>query len=213
MKARIFLASVIVCTILAACASNNKKQPRPCTNAPAGQYCIRPGDNLTRLSQRFNVSIADLRSWNNLPNDIIHVGNKLIIRPNSTSTKTSIKKTALSFQMPVNGYIIKNYTNMTKGIDIAAPRGTLVCAAADGTVIYAGSNIASYGKMLLIRHNATTITAYANNENLLVPINAKVKTGQIIAEVGDSGRRDGKTALHFEIRINGKHTNPMNYIR
>ena len=44
-------------------------------------------------------------------------------------------------------------------------------------------------------------------------MNARVKAGQIIAEVGSSGRRDGKTALHFELRVNGKPTNPMNYFR
>lgn len=119
----------------------------------------------------------------------------------------------LKLQMPVRGRVVQGYSAQNRGIDIAAERGTLVHAAADGVVIYSGSSIAQYGKMLLIRHNPTTITAYANNENLLVPVNARVKTGQIIAEVGDSGRRDGRTALHFELRVNGKHVNPMTYLQ
>lgn len=206
--------------LLAACAGNspNSNGRRACTNAPVGQYCIQSGDTLTRIAQRFRVSVAELRHWNNLPDDTIHVGDKLIIRnPSQAHSNSKItvgnSNNSLRLQMPVKGSLLKSYSEANKGIDIAAPRGTLVHAAADGVVIYAGSSIAQYGKMLLIRHNNTTITAYANNANLLVPMDAKIKAGQIIAEVGDTGRTDGKTALHFELRVNGKHVNPMNYFR
>ncbi len=210
---------ITTATLLAACGSSgNSNGRRACTNAPAGQYCIQSGDTLTRISQRFRVSVADLRRWNQLPDDTIHVGDKLIIRaPNSSSANNKItvgnSSSAFRIQMPVKGTLIQGYSAANKGIDIAAERGALVHAAADGTVIYAGSSIPQYGKMLLIRHSNTTITAYANNANLLVPLNARVKAGQIIAEVGDSGRNDGRTALHFELRVNGKHVNPMNYLR
>lgn len=199
--------------LLAACAGDGNSR-RPCTNPPAGQYCIQTGDTLTRISQRFRVNVADLRRWNHLSSDTIHVGDKLIIRPphNHKIAPNNAGKT-FSLQMPVKGKIIQNYSSTSKGIDIAAERGTLVHAAADGVVIYSGSTVPHYGKMLLIRHSNTTITAYANNENLLVPMDARVKAGQIIADVGDSGRRDGRTALHFELRVNGKHVNPTHYFK
>lgn len=201
-------------TLLAACGgTGSSNSRRACTHAPVGQYCIQSGDTLTRIAQRFRVSVADLRAWNRLSDDTIHVGDKLIIRaPNGTRANQQ-NSSGFKLQMPIKGKIIQSYSAQNRGIDIAAPRGTLVHAAADGVVIYSGNSIPQYGKMLLIRHSNTTITAYANNENLLVPINARVKAGQIIAEVGDSGRRDGRTALHFELRVNGKHVNPMTYLR
>lgn len=198
-------------TLLAACASNNASQG--CTSAPAGQYCIQKGDTLTRIGQRFRVSVAELKRWNNLPNDNIHAGSLLIIKaPTGTSSKT-ITTGNFNLQWPVKGNVISNYSSTNRGIDIAAERGTLVHAAADGTVIYADNNIRNYGNLILIRHNSTTITAYANNQTILIPLNAKVKAGQIIAEVGDTGRTDGRSALHFELRVNGKHVNPMSYLK
>ena len=201
MKHAILLTSLLITVLLSSCASNTNPQPRQaCAHAPAGQYCVQSGDTLTRLSQRFSVSVTDLKRWNQLSSETIHVGDKLLIREPFNNRK-------------ISGKIIIPYSNQNKGIDIAANRGEFVHAASDGVVIYSGNNIAQYGKMVLLRHSATTITAYANNENILVPMNARVKVGQIIAEVGNSGRRDGKTALHFELRVNGKPTNPMNYFR
>lgn len=211
-----FVLPIVLLLGLAGCAGSiNDKKASVCTHVSAGEYCIQSGDTLMRLSQRFRVSVDDLRRWNRLSGDTIRVGEKLIIRQNNAITHRNTNQLGnhLTLTMPVHGNIIGTYNSQSKGIDIAAPRGTFVHAAADGVVIYSGSSVAQYGKMLLVRHNATTITAYANNQNLLVPMNAKVKAGQIIAEVGDTGRRDGKTALHFEVRVNGKHVNPMNYFR
>lgn len=201
--------------LLSACGGGSYQVSQACRHVPAGYYCVQSGDNLLRLSQRFRVSVAELRAWNRLTSDTIHVGDSLIIRPPKTiKNKTqATNKNSFKLQMPIRGKIIQSYTAQNRGIDIAAERGTLVHAAADGVVIYSGNSIPKYGKMLLIRHSNTTITAYANNENLLVPMNAKVKAGQIIAEVGDSGRSDGRTALHFELRVNGKHVNPMAYLQ
>lgn len=219
MKHAILLTSLLITVLLSSCASNTNPQPRQaCAHAPAGQYCVQSGDTLTRLSQRFSVSVTDLKRWNQLSSETIHVGDKLSIREPFNNGKISVGNNkhsvnAFRLQMPVDGKIIIPYSNQNKGIDIAANRGEFVHAASDGVVIYSGNNIAQYGKMVLLRHSATTITAYANNENILVPMNARVKAGQIIAEVGSSGRRDGKTALHFELRVNGKPTNPMNYFR
>lgn len=208
--------SVGTIMILTACSSGGKTTTtRVCKNLTSNQYCVQSGDTLTRIAQRYRVTVNDLKAWNNLRSDTIQIGQALTVRghKNTTSTPTVRPNNNITLQMPVQGPIIAAYSNQNKGLDIAAPRGTLVHAAADGTVIYAGQGVSGYGKLLLIRHSPTTITAYAHNDNLLVADKTQVHAGQIIATVGDSGRSDGRTALHFELRINGKHVNPAAYLR
>lgn len=209
-----FLA-VPLAIILTACSSGGTTKTRVCKNLLSNQYCVQSGDTLTRISQRYRVSINDLKTWNNLRSDNIKVGQALIVRGNKTTASNNAIRSNnnITLQMPVQGTIISSYSKQNKGLDIAAPRGTLVHAAADGTVIYADQGVRGYGKLLLIRHSPTTITAYAHNDNFLVANKSTVRAGQIIATVGDSGRRDGRTALHFELRINGKHVNPAAYLR
>lgn len=209
------LLSVSAMMILVACSSGGTTKTRVCKDLSSNQHCVQSGDTLTRISQRYRVSVNDLKSWNNLRSDTIQVGQALIVRGGkSTATANNTRPSNnITLQMPVQGNIISSYSTQNKGLDIAAPRGTLVHAAADGTVIYAGQGVLGYGKLLLIRHSPTTITAYAHNDNLLVADKSNVRAGQIIATVGDSGRSDGQTALHFELRINGKHVNPAAYLR
>ena len=97
-----------------------------------------------------------------------------------------------------------------KGIDIGGSRGTPVKAAADGKVLYAGNEVRGYGNLILIRHNSTTLTAYAHNDSLRVRKDQTVKAGDTIATMGDTGTN--RVKLHFEIRINGKAVNPLPYL-
>lgn len=96
------------------------------------------------------------------------------------------------------------------GIDIAAPRGTAVHAAADGVVIYAGW-ISGWGRMVKIRHQGGIVTSYAHNSSLLVKEGDRVVKGEIIARVGSSGRSTGPH-LHFTIEKNGRPVDPMDYL-
>lgn len=99
---------------------------------------------------------------------------------------------------------------LRKGVDIAGKKGESVQAAADGTVIYAGSALRGYGKLLIIKHSEEFLSAYAHNDKLLVGEGAKVKAGQRIAELGSSGT--DRDMLHFEIRRNGQPVDPMAYL-
>ncbi|WP_413462795.1 murein hydrolase activator EnvC family protein [Kingella kingae] len=118
-----------------------------------------------------------------------------------------------SLLMPVaDGTIIQSYSDSTRSIQIAAPQGSNVLAAADGMVIYAGEGLRGYGKLMLIQHSNQLITAYAHNQTLLVGKNARVKRGQPVATVGNTARADGRSALHFEVRLNGKAVNPAPYL-
>lgn len=97
------------------------------------------------------------------------------------------------------------------GIDIGASYGTDVLAAADGTVIISGYNVA-WGNYIVINHGGGLTTLYAHNSQLLVGKGQKVSRGQVIAKVGSTGYSTGPH-IHFEVQINGKPTNPMSYLQ
>jgi len=94
----------------------------------------------------------------------------------------------------------------TKGLAIAGKAGDPVLAAADGRVVYAGSSLRGYGNLVIIKHNATYLTAYAHNQKLLVKEDQPVSRGQKIAEMGSTDT--DRVQLHFEIRRLGKPVDP-----
>jgi murein DD-endopeptidase MepM/ murein hydrolase activator NlpD len=96
---------------------------------------------------------------------------------------------------------------MHRGIDIAAPIGTPVMAAASGEVIFSGWNSGGFGNLVKIRHGDGSVTYYAHNNRLLVRKGEYVEQGQQISEMGSTGRSTGPH-LHFEIRVGG--TNAVN---
>jgi murein DD-endopeptidase MepM/ murein hydrolase activator NlpD len=117
------------------------------------------------------------------------------------------------FQWPVNGKVITPYGTAggqkSDGIDIATTNGTPVKAADGGKVVYAGDGVPHLGNLLLVEHSAGYITAYGNNESLLVKKDDVVKKGQTIARAGSSGGA-ASPRLHFEIRRGGSQTlDPM----
>jgi murein DD-endopeptidase MepM/ murein hydrolase activator NlpD len=114
------------------------------------------------------------------------------------------------FAWPVHGKILSGYGTSAggqknDGIDIAVEKGTPVKAADGGTVVYAGSDVAQLGNLLLVQHSAGYITAYANNDELVVKKGDEVKKGQVIAKAGASGNVP-TPRLHFEIRRGGNRT-------
>ncbi|HEY2559372.1 MAG TPA: peptidoglycan DD-metalloendopeptidase family protein [Caldimonas sp.] len=93
-----------------------------------------------------------------------------------------------------------------KGLVFRGKPGDPVFAAADGRVVYAGSGLRGYGNLVILKHNATYLTAYAHNQTLLVKDDQNVKRGQKIAEMGSSDA--DSVQLHFEIRRQGKPIDP-----
>ncbi len=94
-----------------------------------------------------------------------------------------------------------------KGIDIAGKVGEPVKAAAAGKVVYAGSGLRSYGRMIIVRHSNNYLTAYAYNEKLFVKEGDSVKQGTMIADMGTAP--GGSVALHFEVRKAGAAVDPV----
>lgn len=99
---------------------------------------------------------------------------------------------------------------MHLGLDIAAPAGSPIYATADGTVVRTAQTD-DYGRMLEIQHNNKLLTRYAHTSVIYVKEGQKVKKGEVIAAVGSTGRSTGPH-VHYEIEVEGKRTDPENYI-
>jgi lipoprotein NlpD len=108
---------------------------------------------------------------------------------------------------PATGPVVSGFDeSRSKGLAITGRVGDPVLAAADGRVVYAGSGLRGYGNLVIVKHNATYLTAYAHNQTLLVKEDQAVRRGQKIAEMGSSDAE--RVQLHFEIRRQGKPVDP-----
>lgn len=118
---------------------------------------------------------------------------------------------------PISGTITSRYgvsssirRSTHTGLDIAAPTGTDIKSVAEGTVTFASYN-GAYGNLVKIDHGNGVETWYAHTSKMYVKVGQKVSAGEVIAAVGSTGNSTG-AHLHLEIRINGEHVNPQNYL-
>lgn len=268
------------------------QSPYPPSNTPvdlnAATHTVIYGDTVYNISKRYRISENDLRTWNNLPDNNIRIGQILTVRgtpttshagvshqeetplhpiasgaPVATTTQQiapaptgdrpyTVTTTVLSqrtvpvgtvppggslppsadpvtptpaatpaaggtrtaggivWMRPTRGRQLSDYGQNGKGIDYGGNIGDPVYAAADGRVVYAGNNLSGYGNLVIIQHNPTYLTAYANNQSLLVQEQQQVRRGQEIARMGNSGAT--RVQMHFELRENGKPVNPAKFI-
>jgi lipoprotein YgeR len=217
------LACVSLLAVLAACGS-----------APVGPgfYRVERGDTLLKIARSNRQSVQSIVRWNNLSNpDSIEVGQVLRIAPPGGSapvtaatassgaatpaprsapddvSPAAAPATSIALIWPVNGTVIRRFDGSnSKGIDIAASAGTPVVAAAAGSVVYAGNGLRGYGNLLILKHNADYLTAYAHNRVLLVKEGQSVTQGEKIAEMGDTDT--DRVMLHFELRYQGRSIDP-----
>ena len=136
-------------------------------------------------------------------------------RPVDTATGDSVvdgEEPALEWSLPAQGKVIAQFSEATnrKGIDIAGKFGQPVLASAPGKVVYSGSGLRGYGKLIIIKHNKTYLSAYAHNDKVLVKEGQSVTRGQKIAEMGKTDTDQVK--LHFEVRRFGKPVDPAKYL-
>lgn len=137
----------------------------------------------------------------------------------NTSSKTSTAKASLGITLikPISGTITSKFgagssirRSSHTGLDISAPKGTPIKAAASGTVTFSGYK-GSYGYMIVISHGNGVQTYYAHCSSLYLSAGASVSQGQVIAAVGSTGNSTGPH-LHLEVRVNGVAYNPQNYV-
>ncbi|BCB27569.1 peptidase [Sulfurimicrobium lacus] len=118
----------------------------------------------------------------------------------------------MEWAWPAKGKVIATFNEASnlKGMDIAGKIGQPVFASAAGKVVYSGSGLRGYGKLVIIKHNKTYLSAYAHNSQILVKEGQSVAKGQRIAEMGDSDT--DRVKLHFEIRRLGKPVDPVKHL-
>jgi murein DD-endopeptidase MepM/ murein hydrolase activator NlpD len=204
-------------------------------------HVVQRGENLYRIGLRYNVPFQQLASYNSLrapyelevgqqirlPNGATVVASAPTRTPTRTPTPPPAQSTlpasqqpanaSVSFDWPIRGSILSNFGRKpdggrNDGINIEARTGDQVRASAPGQVVYAGSELAGYGQLILLRHEGGFVTAYAHNSRLLVREGDQVTRGQVIAEAGSSGTVD-VAQVHFEIRRGVNPEDPMRHLR
>ncbi|MCL2089470.1 MAG: peptidoglycan DD-metalloendopeptidase family protein [Oscillospiraceae bacterium] len=148
-----------------------------------------------------------------LPAPSANPANSASSRPNSTGPVGSNTINGMSFMFPVGNYktTTTRFRGGHRGVDLIAPAGSPIYAAAPGTVVLS-SYYSSYGRCVIIDHGGGVRTVYAHASALYVNVGDRVERGQHIAAVGTTGRSSGNH-LHFEIQHNGRLLNPDLYIR
>ncbi len=130
--------------------------------------------------------------------------------PKPTEAKTSDEE-SITWTWPTQGKVVAGFNEASnKGIDIAGSPGQAISSASGGKVIYSGSDLRGYGKLVIIKHNKTYLSVYAHNSKIVVKEGQSVFTGQKIAEMGNTDSNTVK--LHFEIRRLGKSVDPAKYL-
>lgn len=191
----------------------------------AKQHIVKRGDTLYAIAFRYDTDYRQLAVMNGLHSPYaLRIGQVIYLQarkvvPRSQPLRTNYRRmlpiwrSSSSWLWPAQGRVVTHFVPQQgkKGIDIAGNQGSKIYAAANGLVAYAGSGLAGYGNLIIIRHNNQFLTAYANNARNLVKEGQSVKAGQVIAYMGVVDRRFW--GLHFEIRQAGQPVNPLNYLQ
>ncbi len=224
------IITLIIILQLTACASQTST--RPVDSREGIFHIVSSGETLFRIGKTYSVSHEELARINGIrdPNQI-SVGQRLFIpgarREIQIETATPAESTRApritgdsveSFGgrliWPVLGAIHSGYgprgSSFHDGIDISAEEGMPIKAVDNGEVIYS-DELRGYGKMVIIRHSSGIVSVYAHNQNNLVRASQTVTQGEVIANVGSTGRVTGPH-LHFEIRQNNLAQDPLRYL-
>ena len=126
--------------------------------------------------------------------------------PSEPERPAGTDREEVDWMWPAKGKVIAPFSETSKGMDIAGRKGAPVVAASAGRVVYAGAGLRGYGKLIIIKHSNTWLSAYAHNDNILVKEQQDVRKGQKIAEMGQTDAEQVK--LHFEVRREGKPVDP-----
>jgi len=186
---------------------------------------VKPGETLWRIAKTYEVDLETLQ-WVNDVEDVtdLRIGRILFI-PGAREVRVVPSfvpeelvpppEGTIRVSWPLKGRFTSGFgmrgNRKHEGIDLAAPTGTPVRAAASGRVVYSGSGMRGYGKVVVLKHEKEFSTVYAHNSVLLVKRGQKVKKGQVISRVGSTGWATGPH-LHFEVRRRGVAEDPMGYL-
>ncbi len=200
-------------------------------------YTVKNGDTLSKISKTYGTDSEKIITFNKLASaDDLRIGDQLIVpggeppaapvrrtaplsslfTDNSSSTPfvapSGSGESAGTWVWPTDWHVItQRYGWKHTGVDIDGDYSTYSYAAGDGTVIYSGWR-RGYGNCVEVDHGNGVVTRYAHHSKNLVGVGEIVSAGQVLANTGSTGRSTG-THLHFEVIVNGKFQNPLNYVR
>jgi lipoprotein NlpD len=221
-RSRILVGVFVAGVIAGATGCRVQGQPMHAEGLPGRWVAVEAGDTLESLAARAGVPAEDIAELNGLrgPEDIVPGRLIFVLAPVAAPTVEALPAAMLAGGMPALRWplqtgrlVVSSHFGVRdgrphEGIDLAAPTGTPVFAAADGAVAYAGNGIRGYGNIVVLRHGSGMMTVYAHNSVLLVSRGQPVRAGDRIALVGQSGRASGPH-LHFEVRIGEIARNPL----
>ena len=189
----------------------------------------RPGETLDLIARRAGVPPEDLLELNGFDSPALvkpgtllfvmtgtppeqgHAGHQKVRRCDLIGQAPVLRWPLTTIRVLVGSPFGARWGKPHEGIDLPAPVGTPVFAAADGRVVYAGAAIRGYGNLIVLKHTGDLLTAYAHNSVLLVSQGQSVRAGDRIALVGQSGHATGPH-LHFEVRSGQIPRDPMSYL-
>jgi murein DD-endopeptidase MepM/ murein hydrolase activator NlpD len=224
-------ALLLVALLLASCAPQQTGRPAAAARRGGATYhVVKPGENLFRIGQAYDVSHEELARLNGIRDPArIRVGQRILIpgagglppaemgtseEPATPSAPRTFEPAGDGFFWPTQGTIHSGFgprgQSFHDGIDIAAPEGTTIHAIESGEVIYS-DRLRGYGNIVILRHDDGLVSVYAHNQVNLVREGNRVERGEVIARVGSTGRVTGPH-LHFEIRKNNRAVDPMRYL-
>jgi murein DD-endopeptidase MepM/ murein hydrolase activator NlpD len=177
-------------------------------------YRVSPGESISSIADKFNISTRTILKDNNIKSaSNLKIDQTLILRgakPEFSYRDRLEKKFMYPIKTRITSYYGPRWGRMHEGIDFAAPMGSPIRAVSSGRVVYSGW-AGGYGKVVIIEHQKGLRTLYAHNSQLLVREREMVGKGEIISRSGNTGNSTGPH-LHFEVQVNGRPENPLNYL-
>lgn len=230
MTSRLLLVALLL-AVQAACTSTSWQDP-------SDSHIVRRGETLFAIAWRYGRSADDIARWNRLgdgsliyPGQVLQLsGPARVAASTSSPPRTSRASPPAqkspprslpaipaepppSWTWPVAGRVNVAFGQKPgtgTGVLIDGKSGLDIRAAASGRVVYAGEGLIGYGKLVILKHNDTYLSAYGYNASLLVKEGEQITQGQKIATMGEGPER--KARLHFEIRRNGEPVDPRRYL-
>jgi murein DD-endopeptidase MepM/ murein hydrolase activator NlpD len=227
-------ALLLLACLMGACVMDRGRGPMHPENPPGRWYVVAEGETVADIGRREGVPPEDILEINGLerpdqvvPGKLLYLlegrpgvpgGSEVASTVNKTPGETPARSlpTAGRLRWPLPGAPVGSPFGTRggkphEGIDLPAPIGTPVFAAADGKVVYAGNGIRGYGNLIVVQHPGDLLTVYAHNSQLLVRQGDQVSAGQKVALVGQTGHATGPH-LHFEVRQGQIPRDPMTFL-
>ncbi|KXS49847.1 MAG: peptidase M23 [Halanaerobium sp. T82-1] len=177
-------------------------------------YRVSPGESIASIASKFNIKAETIMKDNNIKDSSkLKIDQNLILRgakPEFSYQDRLDQKFMYPINTRITSYYGPRWGRIHEGIDFAAPMGSPIRAVSSGRVVYSGW-ASGYGYVVIIEHQKGLRTLYAHNSKLLVRSGESVGRGEVISRSGNTGNSTGPH-LHFEVQVNGRPENPLNYI-